>query len=92
MPPFDLTFQPSGRYLSSAEREEITLLKAQDKVVREIARAIGRDPGTISRELPRNAAVHYGSRDCRVWVTQWKADMTARQHEHAGRRRAARAA
>lgn len=30
MPPFDLTFQPSGRYLSFAEREEIALLKAQD--------------------------------------------------------------
>jgi hypothetical protein len=37
--------EPSGRYLSFAEREEIALLKAQDKGVREIARTIGRDPG-----------------------------------------------
>ncbi|BBX63610.1 hypothetical protein MSAS_27840 [Mycobacterium saskatchewanense] len=56
MSPFDLKFAPSGRYLSFAEREEIALLKAQDKGVREIARAIGRDPGTISRELRRKAA------------------------------------
>jgi len=56
MSPFDLKFQPSGRYLSFAEREEIAVLKGQDKGVREIARAIGRDPGTISRELRRNAA------------------------------------
>ena len=47
--------------LAFAEREEIALLKAQDKGVREIARAIGRDPGTVSRELRRNAAVRYGS-------------------------------
>ncbi|MFV0532020.1 MAG: helix-turn-helix domain-containing protein, partial [Cumulibacter sp.] len=46
MPPFDVNFQPTGRYLSFAEREEIALLKAQDWGVREIAREIGRDPGT----------------------------------------------
>ena len=45
VPAFDLNEQPSGRYLSLAEREEIALLKAQDKGVREIAREIGRDPG-----------------------------------------------
>lgn len=45
----------TGRYLSFAEREEIALLKAQNQGVREIARAIGRDPGTVSRELRRNA-------------------------------------
>ena len=60
-PPFGLKFKPTGRYLSFAEREEIALLKAQDKGVREIARAIGRDPGTVSRELRRNAAVRYGN-------------------------------
>lgn len=47
--------EPSGRYLSFAEREEIALLRAQDVGVREIARRIGRDPGTISRELRRNS-------------------------------------
>jgi IS30 family transposase len=77
MPPFDIKQQPSGRYLSFAEREEIALLKAQDKGVREIARMIGRDPGTISRELRRNAAVRYGSSGYRASVAQWKADMAA---------------
>ncbi len=33
MSPFDLKFQPSGRYLSLAEGEEIALLKAQGKGV-----------------------------------------------------------
>jgi IS30 family transposase len=83
MPPFDLKVQPSGRYLSFAEREEIALLKAQDKGVREIARAIGRDPGTISRELRRNAAVRYGSSGYRASVAQWKADLAARRPKTA---------
>jgi IS30 family transposase len=83
MAPFDLKFQPSGRYLSFAEREEIALLKAQDKGVREIARAIGRDPGTISRELRRNAATRCGSSGYRASVAQWKADMAARRPKPA---------
>jgi transposase len=50
----------SGRYLSFAEREEITVLKAQDCGVREIARRVGRSASTISRELRRNAATRGG--------------------------------
>ena len=83
MPPFALDHTPSGRYLCFAEREEIALLKAQDKGVREIARAIGRDPGTVSRELRRNAAVRYGSSGYRASVAQWKADMAARRPKAA---------
>ena len=83
MSPYDLTFQPSGRYLSFAEREEIALLNAQHKGVREIARAIGRDPSTISRELRRNAAVRYGNSGYRASVAQWKADMAARRPKTA---------
>lgn len=79
MPPFDLKFKPTGRYLSFAEREEIALLKAQDKGVREIARAIGRDPGTVSRELRRNAATRGGTLEYRASVAQWKADMAAKR-------------
>lgn len=41
--------EPTGRYLSFAEREEIALLKAKDKGVREIAREIGRDPHGVTR-------------------------------------------
>lgn len=77
MPPFDLAFTPTGRFLSFAEREEIALLKAQDKGVREIARAIGRDPGTVSRELRRNAATRGGKSEYRASVAQWKADIAA---------------
>ena len=83
MPPFDLKFRPSGRYLSFAEREEIALLKVQGKGVREIAREIGRDPGTISRELRRNAATRSGSSGYRASVAQWKADMAARRPKAA---------
>ncbi len=40
MPSVQLT-PPSDRYLSFAEREDIALLRAQDKGVREIARELG---------------------------------------------------
>jgi len=79
MAPFDLKFQPSGRYLSFAEREEIALLRVQGEGVREIARRIGRDPGTVSRELRRNAATRGGTREYRASVAQWKADMAAKR-------------
>jgi IS30 family transposase len=83
MPPFDLKQQSSGRYLSFAEREEIALLRVQGKGVREIARAISRDPGMVSRELRRNAATRSGSSGYRASVAQWKADMAARRPKAA---------
>lgn len=43
-----------GRCLTFAEREEIALRHAQEQGVRQIARAVGRPPSTISRELTRN--------------------------------------
>ena len=46
--------QPSGRYLSHAEREEIALLRAQRYGPREIGRRIGRPHTTVIRELARN--------------------------------------
>src|ERR1019366_991806 len=50
-----LTLAPvSGRYLSFTEREESAGLLARGSGVREIARALGRAPSTISRELQRN--------------------------------------
>lgn len=70
MAPFDLKFRPSGRYLFFAEREEIALLRAQDKGVREIPRAVGRDPSTISRELRRNASTRGGKLQYRALVAQ----------------------
>lgn len=52
LPPISLA-EPTSRYLSFAEREEIANLTAQGQGVRQVARALGRDPGTISRELNR---------------------------------------
>jgi len=82
MPPFSL--EPhSGRYLSFPEREEIALLKAQGAGVRQIARAIGRDPSTISRELRRNAATRVGDSGYRASVAQWKAELAAKRPKPA---------
>jgi IS30 family transposase len=82
MSPLSLA-EPAGRYLSFSEREEIALLRAQDHGVREIARRIGRDPSTISRELRRNAATRAGQRVYRASVAQWKAQHAARRPKPA---------
>jgi IS30 family transposase len=67
----------SGRYLSFAEREEIAILRAQGVGVRQIARRLGRDPATISRELRRNAATRGGRLDYHASTAQWHADRRA---------------
>lgn len=82
MTPISLA-EPTGRYLSFAEREEIALLKVEGCGVREIARAIGRDPGTISRELRRNAATRAGKQVYRASVAQWKAQQAAKRPKPA---------
>lgn len=82
MPPISLV-APSGRYLSFEEREEIALLRAKEVGVREIARRIGRDPGTISRELHRNAATRSGTLEYRPLVAQWKAQQAAKRPKTA---------
>jgi hypothetical protein len=53
MPPLSLA-EPSGRYLMFEEREEIAILRAMSQGVREIARALGRAPETISRSSARH--------------------------------------
>ena len=82
MPPIPLA-PSSGRYLSFAEREEIALLRAQQRGVREIARQIGRSPSTISRELRRNAATRGGTLQYRATVAQWKAERAAERPKAA---------
>jgi transposase, IS30 family len=67
----------SGRYLSFSDREEIAILRAQSVGVRQIARRLGRDPSTISRELRRNAATRGGRLDYRALTAQWHADRRA---------------
>ncbi|MFL6139668.1 MAG: IS30 family transposase [Frankiaceae bacterium] len=82
MPPLGLA-EPTGRYLSFHEREELALLKAQGLGVRAIARELKRDAGTISRELRRNAATRGGRPEYRATVAQWKAQTAARRPKPA---------
>ncbi len=82
MPPLTLA-EPTGRYLSFAEREELALLRAQGLGIRAIARELKRDAGTVSRELRRNAAARGGQREYRASVAQWKAQTAARRPKPA---------
>ena len=82
MAPISLA-EPSGRYLTFEEREEIAILRAKDMGVRAIARAIERDPGTVSRELRRNAATRGGKLEYRAGVARWKAQQAARRPKTA---------
>jgi transposase, IS30 family len=54
--------EPSGRYLSLAEREEIAIGWERGDSQRQIARWLGRAPSTICRELRRNRTVRYPAR------------------------------
>src|SRR5215212_1602610 len=74
---------PSARYLCFAEREDIALLRAEGKGVREIAREIGRSPSTISRELRRNAATRGGKLEYRPSAAQWHAEQRAKRPKAA---------
>ena len=69
MPPSHLAAasppQP-GRYSSFAEREEISILRAQGHGVREIARRLVRAASTLSRERRRNAATRSGGLNYRA--------------------------
>ncbi|NUR73485.1 MAG: IS30 family transposase [Hamadaea sp.] len=49
--------EPSGRYLSLAEREEIACGLAAKDSIRVIAARLGREPSTISREINRNRGI-----------------------------------
>jgi Helix-turn-helix domain len=82
MPPLSLA-EPTGRYLSYREREELALLTVQGLGVRAMARALNRHPGTISRELRRNSATRGGQREYRASVAQWKAQTAARRPKPA---------
>ena len=73
----------TNRYLSFHEREEVAILKVQEKGVREIARQLRRAPSTISRELRRNAATRGGKLEYRASVAQWKAELMAQRPKTA---------
>jgi len=86
MPPSNLAPsapEPTGRYLSFAEREQIALARARGEGVRAIARQLGRAASTISRELRRNAATRSGGLEYRAHTAQWHADRAARRPKPA---------
>lgn len=58
-------------------------MRAQDVGVGEIARRIGRDASTISREVRRNAATRAGKPEYRALVAQWKAQQAAKRPKTA---------
>ena len=66
-----------------AERGEIALLHVQRFGVREIVRRIGRHPGTVSRELRRNAATRSGKQVFRELVAQRKSQQAAKRPKTA---------
>ncbi|MDT5109599.1 MAG: hypothetical protein QOE20_1489 [Mycobacterium sp.] len=73
----------SGRYLSSGERENIALWRAQGAGVREIGRRLKRAPSTISRELRRNASTRTYRVEYKASVAQWHAERRARRPKTA---------
>ena len=78
MPPFELA-EPSGRYLSFAEREEIGLARAAGAGVRQIARQMQRSPSTISRELARGCPTRRPAGRYKASVAQIRAEDAARR-------------
>jgi IS30 family transposase len=58
-------------------------MRAQGVGVRQIARRLGRDPSTISRELRRNAATRGGRIEYRATNAQWHADLRAKRPKAA---------
>ncbi len=78
MAPLDLS-EPSGRYLSLVEREEIAVLHAQKLSSRGIARVLGRSASTVSRELARNSPSGHNSLLYRATQAHRKAETRARR-------------
>ena len=76
MPPMSLA-EPTGRYLSFAEREEIAMLRAQDKGVREIARTDrARCPGPSLASFAATRRPGAASRGTAPW---WRSGRRSRR-------------
>ena len=73
--------EPSGRYLTLAEREEIAIGLACEESIRSIARRLGRAPSTVSREVRRGSRRgHHAGRDrYRAVLAQHGAEERARR-------------
>jgi transposase, IS30 family len=71
--------EPSGRYLSMAEREEIAILHAQQTSCRAIAKVLRRAPSTISQEIRRNGPSRSDAPPYRASLAHAKAEVRARR-------------
>ncbi|WP_170297178.1 IS30 family transposase [Georgenia thermotolerans] len=74
--------EPTGRRLSVHERDDIAVRRAASEGARQIARALGRSPSTISRRLARNRAARH-PHPYRAHLAQAKADERARRPKAA---------
>ena len=72
-----------GRCLSSSEREDIALFRAQGLGVGEIARRLGRSASGVSRELRRNASTRTWCLEYKASVAQWHAERRSRRSKPA---------
>ena len=82
MPPLSLV-EPTGRFLTMSEREEIALGLACGLGIRAIARLIGRSPSTVSREIARNHSAPHRRWTYRASWAQLKSDARARRPQVA---------
>jgi IS30 family transposase len=78
MAPLELR-EPSARYLSHAEREDIAVWYAEKASLREIGRRLGRPASTIARELDRNLGYRQDRQGYRAQSAQAKAEARARR-------------
>ncbi len=77
MPPLDLDAPRTDRFLSLAEREEISIMWDRGETKRAIAGQLGRAASTISREINRNTRRYRGSgpERYRAHLAQKRADV-----------------
>src|SRR3974390_621234 len=69
----------SARVLSLAEREEISRGLAADASIRSIAKALGRAPSTVSREVRRHGGKYHPRDRYRARTADWRAWKWARR-------------
>ena len=82
MPPLSL-LEPTGRFLTLFEREEIALGLASGQGIRAIARHVGRSPSTVSREIARNHSAVPRQWEDRATLAQAKSEARARRPQVA---------
>jgi transposase, IS30 family len=76
--PVDVEQTRSSRYLSLAEREQISVGLAEGKTPAQIARELSRARSTISREIARNSCTYHRN-SYRAIAAQYKAEIRARR-------------